>query len=188
MGCQTELSGSYGIKLRGCAVSQVDWRLELERLHPMSFSWALHCCRQRREEAQDVLHDVYLQVLDGRARFAGEASAKTWLFAVIRRTASAHHRRQWLRASLLERWLQREPVGAGFSCPEGEDSKANDRLRASLDRLSRRQQEVLHLVFYQDLTVEEAATLLGISLGSARTHFERGKARLREFLRGDTAP
>ncbi len=137
-----------------------------------------------------MLHDVYMQVLDGRARFAGQASAKTWLFAVIRRTASAHHRRQWLRASLLERWVRREPVGEGLPSPEGEygTSKSHDRLRASLARLSRRQQEVLHLVFYQDLTIEEAAALLGISLGSARTHFERGKARLREFLRGYTAP
>ncbi len=137
-----------------------------------------------------MLHDVYLQVLDGHAQFAGQSSVKTWLFAVIRRTASSRRRRQWLRASLLERWLRREPLAEGRACPEGEyaTSKGNDRLRASLARLSRRQQAVLHLVFYQDLTIDEAATLLSISLGSARTHFERGKARLREYLRGDTAP
>lgn len=137
-----------------------------------------------------MLHDVYLQVLDGHAQFAGKASVKTWLFAVIRRTAISHHRRQWLRASLLERWLQPEPLAEGGSCPESEygTAKRTDRLRASLARLSRRQQEVLHLVFYQDLTIDEAATLLSISLGSARTHFERGKARLREYLRGDTVP
>jgi hypothetical protein len=34
------------------------------------------------------------------------------------------------------------------------------------------QQEVLPLVFYQDLTITESARALGISLGSARTHFE----------------
>jgi RNA polymerase sigma-70 factor (ECF subfamily) len=155
----------------------------------MSFAWALYCCRQRREEAQDVLQDVYLRVLDGHAQFAGQASVKTWLFAVIRRTASEHRRRHWLRASLMERWLQREPIGEA-SCHEGElaTSEVNDRLRASLARLSRRQQEVLHLVYYQDLTIEEAAALLSISLGSARTHFERGKARLRERFRGDATP
>jgi RNA polymerase sigma-70 factor (ECF subfamily) len=172
------------------AVSSVDWRLELERLHPKSFAWALHCCRQRHEEAQDVLQEVYLRVLDGRAQFSGQASAKTWLFAVIRRTASDHNRRQWLRAALLERWLQHDPIDAPHSGPEGElgISAANDSLRAALVRLSARQQEVLHLVFYQDLTIEQAAGLLGISLGSARTHFERGKTRLRELLRAGTTP
>jgi RNA polymerase sigma-70 factor (ECF subfamily) len=169
-------------------VTAVDWRVELERLHPMSFAWALHCCRQRREEAQDVLQDVYLRVLDGRAQFAGQSSVKTWLFAVIRRTASDHNRRHWLRAELLDRWLQPETTSEPSSWPEGllGKSEANDRLRAALARLSTRQQEVMHLVFYQDLTIEETAALLGISLGSARTHFERGKARLRDLLRGST--
>jgi RNA polymerase sigma-70 factor (ECF subfamily) len=168
-------------------VGTVDWRSELERLHTMSFAWALHCCRQRREEAQDVLQEVYVRVLDGRARFAGKSSVKTWLFGLIRRTASDQNRRQWLRAALLERWIPRETLGGPPFGPEGElcASEANDRLRAALARLSPRQQEVLHLVFYQDLTIEEAAQLLEISLGSARTHFERGKARLRERLRGD---
>ena len=99
-------------------------------------------------------------------------------------------RRHWLRAALSERWLPRESIGGPPFGPEDElgQSEANDGLRAALTRLSPRQQEVLHLVFYQDLTIEEAAGLLGISLGSARTHFERGKARLREQLRGCTVP
>lgn len=167
-------------------VRAVDWRLELERLHTVSFAWALYCCRRRREEAQDVLQDVYVRVLDGRAQFAGQSSAKTWLFALIRRTAIDRNRRQWLRAVQLERWFHREPVNGPVSSPEGEygKSEAADRLRTALARLSPRQQDVLHLVFYQDLTIEEAAELLRISLGSARTHFERGKTRLREQLRG----
>jgi RNA polymerase sigma-70 factor (ECF subfamily) len=167
-------------------VRTVDWRLELERLHTMSFAWALHCCRQRREQAQDVLQDVYVRVLDGRAQFAGQSSVKTWLFALIRRTASDQNRRQWLRAVHLERWYQRDPGSGPILSPEVELGRfqASERLRAALARLSPRQQDVLHLVFYQDLTIEEAAELLDISLGAARTHFDRGKARLREHLRG----
>ena len=61
-------------------------------------------------------------------------------------------------------------------------SELRSRIGEILARLSGRQQEVLHLVFYQQLTVEEAAGIMGVSVGSARTHYQRGKERLRAEL------
>ena len=49
-----------------------------------------------------------------------------------------------------------------------------------------RQAEVLHLVFYQDLTINEAAQIMDVGIGSARQHYERGKARLRTLLQPDS--
>jgi len=37
-------------------------------------------------------------------------------------------------------------------------------------------------VFYQDLTIQEAAEVLAMPVGTARTHYERGKERLRLLL------
>jgi len=68
--------------------------------------------------------------------------------------------------------------------PEGSltEAKRDQQLRAALQELPGRQRDVLHLVFYQELTVEEAAQALRISVGTARTHFDRGKGRLRQIL------
>jgi RNA polymerase sigma factor (sigma-70 family) len=154
------------------------FRREIEELHDRSFAWALACCGWRREEASDVLQTAYLKVLDGRARFDGRASFKTWLFAVIRNTAADRRRRSWLTTLGLDRLRQMR-----VETPAYPDDERGARVRAALRRLARRQREVLELVFYQDLTVEESAQVMGVSVGTARVHYDRGKRRLEELLR-----
>lgn len=151
--------------------------VELERLHPAGFAWALACCGRRREEAEDVLQATYLKILDGRARFAGRSSFKTFLFGVIRRTAAEERRRSAFKSLLF---------GAPERAEEVVDREADPverlALGAALVRLSRRQREVLELVFSMGMTVEEAAETLSLSVGSARVHYDRGKKRLAAAL------
>jgi RNA polymerase sigma-70 factor (ECF subfamily) len=163
---------------------QTDFQGELEGLHAASFGWALWCCEQRREEAEEVLQTAYLKVMEGAARFDGRSSLRTWFFGVIRRTAGERRRRRWVRDQLLVRWFTREPASVPVPDPEAQasGSQSSRELRKALAALPARQQQVLHLVFYQDLTVEEASRVLNVSLGTARTHFARGKAQLRNLL------
>jgi RNA polymerase sigma-70 factor (ECF subfamily) len=157
---------------------------ELERLHPASFGWALWCCDHRRDEAEEVLQAAYLKVLEGGARFEGRATLRTWFFSVVRRTAWEQRRRRWARELLLGRWLRQQPASVLHPAPDEalSSSEENHALLRVLMKLPARQLEVLHLVFYQDLTIEETAKVLNISMGTARTHFERGKTRLRSLL------
>ncbi len=153
-------------------------------MHPASFAWALWCCGRRREEAEEVLQSAYLKVFEGAASFDGDSSLRTWFFGVIRRTAAEQRRRRWLRQQLLERWFVAPPEASPAPGPEtvAAASESSRALLRALGGLSARQREVLHLVFYQDLTIEEASRILKISLGTARTHFARGKRQLREVL------
>jgi RNA polymerase sigma factor (sigma-70 family) len=157
---------------------------QLERHHADCFAWAMTCCRCDRAESEDVLQSSYLKVLDGRAVFAGRSSFKTWLFGVIRRTAAEQRRRRVLRrlwcAQPLNSVALVDPAPHPDTIVGRSESAA--RLVAALDTLPRRQRDVLHLVFYQDLTIREAADVLGVSVGTARVHYERGKSRLREHL------
>jgi RNA polymerase sigma-70 factor (ECF subfamily) len=63
-----------------------------------------------------------------------------------------------------------------------EQLEEREALLRALESLSRRQREVLQLVFYHDMTIEEAARVMRVSLGSARTHYERGKKSLAQML------
>jgi RNA polymerase sigma factor (sigma-70 family) len=57
-----------------------------------------------------------------------------------------------------------------------------DQLAAAVSRLPPRQSEILHLVFQHELTLSDSAAVMGISVGSARQHYERAKKRLRQEL------
>ena len=50
------------------------------------------------------------------------------------------------------------------------------------ESLTDKQREVLHLVFYQDLSVREAAEVMQVTVGTARVHYDRGKKKLRGLL------
>jgi RNA polymerase sigma factor (sigma-70 family) len=157
----------------------------LEALHPDAFGWALHCCGGDVSQAEDIVQNAYLKLADGRAVFSGRSSVKTWWFGVIRFTAKEEARRSRHHEGLILRlWNGRveppsEPPGPSHQVELDEEST---RLRAALSQLPARQAEVLHLVFYQDLSLSASAAVLGISIGSVRQHYERGKARLRELL------
>lgn len=160
-------------------------KAELETLHSASFGWALNCCRRDWAEAEEVLQTVYLKILEGKACFRGEASLRTWLFAVIRKTAISEHRKNVLRKLRWSDCSQQTPVrvsAANQPAQALERSETQVLFQNALKSLPRRQREALHLVFYQDLTLSEAAVVMGISIGSARQHYERGKKHLRESL------
>jgi RNA polymerase sigma-70 factor (ECF subfamily) len=159
-------------------------REELAALHDASFGWALACCGRDRALAEEVLQDAYFKVLDGRAKFGGAAAFKTWLFGVIRLTATEHRRWGVLRFRRGEGAVEATELEDGKRAP---DSEAGARERASLlakalAKLPERQREVLHLVFYEDLSIAEAATVMGVSLGTARQHYDRGKHALASLL------
>lgn len=158
---------------------------ELERLHGSSFGWALSCCRRDRAAAEEILQTVYLKILEGKARYRGEASVKTWLFAVIRKTASGEHRKSLLRNLRLGAAPNQATRRSCFGeepAKAFERSEAQLRFQSALEQLPARQREVLHLVFYEDLTLREAADVMRISIGSVRQHYERGKKHLRQSL------
>jgi RNA polymerase sigma-70 factor, ECF subfamily len=151
---------------------------ELEALHAGAFSWALRQCNQQRQDAEDILQMTYTRIIEGSAVFDARSSLRTWLFGVIARVARDRRRQQRTASQWVLRWFS---VDDGAE-PEQQIDDDHAHLRAALRALPGRQREVLELVFYREFTIEESAQIMGISLGSARTHYERGKKSLADQL------
>lgn len=157
---------------------------ELERLHGESWGWALACAGRDRDLAEEVLQTAYVRILSGAAKPSGRSSFRTWVFGVIRLIALEELR----KARRMSRRIDDAPAGfepADTAAAPDDVAERSERaavLEAALRRLSERQREILHLVFYHGMTIEEAAGIMKIGIGSARTHYDRGKKALGELL------
>jgi RNA polymerase sigma-70 factor (ECF subfamily) len=143
----------------------------------------MNCCSRNPVQAETVLQTVYLKILQGKARFEGKSAFKTWLFGVIRTTAADNRRRRLLRSLRLITFDSTAEITCGNAADDSiYQSELQHLFQQALAALPRRQREVLQLVFYHDLTLADAAAVMQVSIGSARTHYERGKKRIRQWM------
>jgi len=156
-------------------MTSTDLEGTLRESHGEMYSWAVTCCRGDYGEAEELLQETYLRVLDGRLSFRGDSSFKTWLFAVLRRAALDRRRRVAARLALLGRWVRPAVARPGRQEQHAIADEQAQKIRALLASVSARQRQVLELVFYHELALREAAEVMGVSIGTASRHYHRGK-------------
>lgn len=126
-------------------------------------------------EAEDILQDVFLDVLSAWPRYDGRSGEKAWLWGIARhRLVGAYRRRR------LHRTLPMTQDPAVIVGPA--DITDRLELEEAMARLSVAQRQVVTLRSIQDLSVAETATLLGWSQAKVRVTFHRALRRLARVL------
>jgi RNA polymerase sigma-70 factor (ECF subfamily) len=129
-------------------------------------------------DVDDLCHDVFLTLQDTAHRFQPGRSLKGWLCGIALQKARRFRATRGLRRALLFQFSRREP--ATWNAPLGLDIK-RDVMRA-LDRLPQSMREIMVLSFVEELSAEEIAELLGISVNAVWIRLSRARARIREIL------
>lgn len=136
-----------------------------------------------RQEAEDVLQDVYLTVWRRAEAFdPGRATAAAWLTAVTRNRAIDRLRaRSPLAGAADADGLEIADDAAGAEA-ELIRSDEGRRLHACLDQLREDQRSLIVAAFLGGLTYEALARRTGRPLGTVKSGVRRGLIRLRECL------
>jgi RNA polymerase sigma-70 factor (sigma-E family) len=131
-------------------------------------------------QAEEVVQDAFVELHRRWERIDDPDRAPAYLRqTVVNRSRSALRHR-----GVVQRHLARQhqlDVAPGADEPVLADSRRRSVLDA-LQRLPRRQREVLALRYYLDLSEAEIAETLGISRGAVKSHASRGTAALRPLL------
>jgi RNA polymerase sigma-70 factor (ECF subfamily) len=129
-----------------------------------------------REEAADAVQDALLSAYRAAAGYRGEARVSTWLHRVVVNACLDRVRRRAVRPTVpLPGPGPGEPVAPGDALAARETALD---VQDALAALPVEQRAALVLVDLHGLPVEEAATALGVPVGTVKSRCSRGRARL----------
>jgi RNA polymerase sigma-70 factor, ECF subfamily len=148
-------------------------------------------------DAADTVQDVFLKVFRGMKHFHGESSLKTWIYRIALHEA-ANRKRWWFRHKAQEtpiepaesEGLTKQDEMMRCALTDRHDSpfesvaqhEVQERVDAELRQLPEPYRSTLILRDLEDMSYEEIAEVLQISLGTVKSRLTRGRQALKERL------
>jgi RNA polymerase sigma-70 factor (ECF subfamily) len=153
---------------------------------------------QNREDAEEVTQDTFLRAQRGLENFRGDSSFSTWLYQIA---TNLSHNRYWY-------WWRRKR-GSSFSIDQNlvEDGEMTlcdvlpadgehpgdafltqefvERVDSCMDLLSAKHREILVMRNVRNMSYEEIAQKLNLSVGTVKSRIARARESLREKLGSD---
>lgn len=133
-------------------------------------------------DAEDIAQDVFVRVWLHRDKWQanGTATFKTWLYRVaVNRVIDIKRKPQFVDGSDLDE-VPDEAMSAVDRLAKHQEFV---RLRAAIKKLSDQQQIAINLFYDRELSNQEAASIMGVSVNAMESLLKRARKRLREELK-----
>jgi len=158
----------------------------------------VHQLLRNPEDAEEVTQDAFIRAHRGLVNFRGEAAFSTWLYQIATNLA---RNRYWYW------WRRKRDKSVSFDAPVGADTNLTlaevipaeqdspddltvtqelvDRVAAGMEKLNAKHREILILRNVKNLSYEEIAVILHLSIGTVKSRIARARDRLREKIGTD---
>lgn len=151
------------------------FHLLYERYADAAYRYALSILRAPHL-AEEVLQETMMAVWKGAKNFRGRSKVSTWILGIARN--QAHN---ILRKESKGKRLPAEDPSAATHDPT-RSMHVDLHVQEALETLSPQHREVMHLVFYEHLTVRETAALLEIPEGTVKSRMHHARLALAKEL------
>lgn len=154
--------------------------------HNDVFKFLIYLTRDR-DQAEDLSHEVYVRVLKAYAGFEGKSSEKTWLFSIAKNVAIDYFRKNTVRRKHAHNQFDWEKRALVSNSIQPDDFVVmNEEMKEvvnALDYCTGDQKMVVHMRFLHDLSIAEAAEVLGWTEAKVKTTQHRAIKALQDKLR-----
>ncbi len=124
-----------------------------------------------RTHADDVVQEVFLRYISTERKFESDEHIKAWLIRVTINCSNSVFESSWFKKTVP---LTEE---IAFDTPEKGD------VYYAVMELARQYRTVIHLFYYEDMSVSEIAECTGEKISTVKSQLHRGRKMLREKLK-----
>lgn len=184
------------------AVEQVKPELESLEIRNLLFAEMADQCRAKllmrahriaawREEAEDIVQEVYMKALKGLPRFRGNSKMETWLYAIMKNAALEHlrnrKRRGFDRQSLVrcekdEKTMLEIPDTRADPEEACARSEIEEILLSEIAKLDSGYRRTVQMCFLEEIPYRIAAESLSVTVNTVKSRVFRSKRILRKAL------
>lgn len=166
-------------------VRRLDHRVGREADSSEGWDWseAHRCClgfasryAKNQAEAEDIAQDAMVRAWRKRDSLRDAGARKSWLATIVRNEALRELARKRPQASDLIEITQGRDDDRVLAAVERAD------LHAALERLNKRDRQLVRLRYDEDMTQEAIARRLGVPLGTVKVRLHRVRAKLRRSI------
>ncbi|WP_404421506.1 RNA polymerase sigma factor [Nibricoccus sp. IMCC34717] len=158
----------------------------------------VHQLLRNQQDAEEVTQDAFIRAHRGLVNFRGDSAFSTWLYQIATNLA---RNRYWYW------WRRKRDKTLSFDQPVGDENDTTlaeiipseaetpgdltvtqelvDRIAEGMEKLGTKHREILILRNVKNLSYEEIATILGISVGTVKSRIARAREALRENIGED---
>jgi len=141
----------------------------------------VHTLVRSHEDAEDIIHNVFINVWENRKNIEPEQGIHRYLFVVARNLAMRHFRRKKSENNYMQyKWLQ-SPVE--HAADEAFAVKEVDALvEVAISRMPRVRRQIFRMFYQDNLSYEQIADRLGMNKATVANHLSHAKKDIRSML------
>lgn len=162
------------------AGSEKAFRRLVEQCHPVVFA-VVRSIMGDRDDAEDVVQEVFIKVYKGLASYRGEASLSTWIYRIARNEALNAVTKKRISGDALDDVQIEAPSD---SRPDAQLERKSERsqLEKHLARLDETHRTVLELRYLGERSYTEIGEILSLPIGTVKSHIHRAKIELKRVM------
>lgn len=151
----------------------------IETYSPMVYRLAYSLVKSRTD-AEDIHQEVFLRYLKYKPCFKSEEHEKAWFIRVTMNLCKNLWKMVWRRRIVSLSEYEEDRVSSSL---QEQEPGAEDNIIAVVKTLPQKYRVVIHLFYYEELSVDEIAWVLDLKPSNVRTQLTRARKKLGELLK-----